>query len=124
MNEPHTAIGDMSDFLTVNFPMPLAPYRPKYAIMRDKTAAEIVAFAKKNYRKRLSIFIFPVATKSPEECHDYNFLLPSFRRKASWRSRVVLPFYFGNLEPMESAIRQYVEISLGTPLVDCDEISA
>jgi hypothetical protein len=73
----------------------------KYAIFRDAPLDDIIAFAKENPE----VFIFPFATKSVEEMHDYSKL-----RYYPWdlKMNILQRVYVGNLEPIESAIRQYV----------------
>jgi hypothetical protein len=91
------------------------PYRPQYAILRDKPRQEVVAFA----RKHPDCFVFPFVTGPVDHCPDYRWL---FRKWDSIRMRIAKPIYVGNLEPMEEAMRQIVSKCLDFDLSECDEV--
>ena len=90
-------------------------YRPQYAILRDRSRQEVVAFA----RKHPDCLVFPFVTGPIENCPDYRRL---FRNWDHVRMRIAKPMYVGNLEPMEDAIRQIVAKCLDHDLSECDEV--
>jgi hypothetical protein len=93
----------------------IPPYRPKYAILLNKTRQEIVAFA----RTHPKCFVFPFVTGPESECPDYRWL----RRKGDpIRQRILMPAYIGHLHPAEKAIEQIVSNALQAPLSECDEV--
>lgn len=116
--EPTVALAyDVSGFVTVELPAlnSLPPYRPKFAILKDKSAREIVAFAKAHPH----VFVFPFWTKGVEEMPNYRRMM---RRPLTMEERIVQPMYIGNLDPIDEAIRQIIAHALQTPIEECDEI--
>jgi hypothetical protein len=103
----------------VNLSSIIPKYKPRYAILRNATRRQIIEFA----RSHPNVFIFPFVTvprdKIATDLPDYRWLS---RKGDSVRHYIAQPFYVGNLTPMESAICQLVEIALGQPLSECEEV--
>jgi hypothetical protein len=98
----------MSDkIVTVNLTV-LPPPVIRYAVLRNKTAAEVEAYARAHPR----IFVFPFATKTVDECPDYSSLAPPADGSTlppSWRDYVVNPMYIGNFDDPEDVIQEFVK---------------
>lgn len=76
--------------------------RMDYAILCDRTAAEIVAWAESHP----DCFVFPFATKSVAEAGDYSRVRSP---------NVAMACYVGNLSAPADAIRVIVENTVGSP---------
>jgi hypothetical protein len=87
-------------------------YRHRYAILRDKTAEEVLDFAKRHKK----VFVFVFATKSIDECPDYSALdpvqHPDLYCSSDDLSHIVQPHYVGNFVEPENAIQEIVRFSL------------
>lgn len=90
-------------------------YRPKYAVLMNRTRQQIVAFA----RAHPKVFVFPFVSLPPESCPDYRWLR---RKDCAIRDHIVQPMDVGNLKPMDEAIRQIIVASLRMALSECDEV--
>jgi hypothetical protein len=88
------------------------PSPPSYAILINRSKAEVLAFA----ADHPECFVFPFVTLPPEEAPDYRRL---YRKDDPRRDFIVQPMYVGNLRPQGSAIRQLVEYALGCKLETC-----
>jgi hypothetical protein len=91
--------------------LPKYVYRPEYAILKDKSAEEVIQFAKR-HRK---VFVFVFATKSVDECPDYSLLAPPDDPDLVFDpdlDHVVQPQYIGHFVDPEDAIQQIVKASL------------
>ena len=87
------------------------PFTVRYAILTNPTAAEVEAYA----TAHPDVYVFTFATRTVEECPDYSALDPPTEPDVlapAWQTRVVQPFYVGNLNP-EVAIREFISLALG-----------
>ena len=94
---------------------PPPPYRTKYAVLVDKSPAEIIDFAERNEGVVVFTFITDIKTT-----HDYSTLHNVSKRIGRF---ILMPQYIGNQSVNEAAIQQMLEMSLGD-LSECDEVSA
>jgi hypothetical protein len=87
-------------------------YQPRYAILRNKSAAEVEDFARTHPR----VFVFAFATLSIEDCPDYSSLAPPDEpdiMMPEHRHYIVQPMYLGNFDEPEKAIRSVIEQVFG-----------
>ena len=82
-------------------------YSSEYAILLDRTAAEILRFARTHPR----CFVFTFYTGAPEDAPDMWPLMQALRRNSD--IYIVQPIAIGNLSPQESVIRQFIERGFG-----------
>jgi hypothetical protein len=97
------------------YPRANSVYRPKYAKLLNKSCDEVIGFA----RSHRDMFVFPFITLPVGECGDYNAL-----KEVDDLPHIAPPIYVGNLKPMDSAIRQIMENTLGLELSECEEVSS
>jgi hypothetical protein len=92
--------------------VPRPPYRPKYAVLRDRPLWEVKDFARANP----GVFVFPF----------YEHSIPDFSHQFYGRDmdHVVQPMYVGNVWPVDQAIEALVKYSLGCGLEECDKVEA
>lgn len=80
----------------------------RYSVLRNKTAAEVEAYARAHPR----VFVFPFATKTVDECPDYSALAPPADGSVlppSWKDHVTQPMYVGNFDNPEEAIQKFLQ---------------
>lgn len=91
----------MSKTITIQLVSPI-PLCGQYSILCDRTAADVMAFA----REHPKCFVLPFVTGRAEDCPDYTSPLESKDL------HIMQPFHVGNLSPLSEAIRQIVAVAL------------
>lgn len=72
----------------------------EYAIMCDRTMAELLAYS----AAHPGCFVFPFCTRSVEDVDDFSALSSDY---------IAVPLYVGNMDYPASVIRQVVDVHLG-----------
>jgi hypothetical protein len=95
---------------------PLQKHIAKYAVLKDRSAEEIRNFVVVHP----GVFVFPFATKTVEECHDYTELGSG----EAIYDHLVMPMYIGNfkVEDQERLIMECVVRSLDGGLDGSNEL--